>query len=403
MSSKSIVIISGLVDATIKEYQPDIDFKIFKNIEELAEFVTTSPIRADLLFFTEDVVPAANISFQYLRDIVVMNDYCSVDKVIYICAEESQTISSYKYLIDYSQLSNWEFITGQLNRSFIHEVINGTYRDDVYNAKRRVVVRKPRADYVKQQLRNMDSLDESYEDDEHYLSDIPGEDIPEIKIEERSDSLSRVFISGNKSKERTAFSVLAAQYLARTDKVILVESDPDYHLVTEYVTKAAIPCSVITITDIYENVSLALENIRKAENNLVVIECIDRIDFNYKYIITLLYYNLMKDFNYIINEVEIDDLPLTVPSTIVVPSTITDILSVGEHVDKSLLRYCRFIGVDLKELPETHVSSGIVMSKLLNDILTENNIICPVVTISSLRLGNTAYDLGGILGRGVLL
>lgn len=399
---KCIIIVSGMVDATIKEYQPDIDFKMFRTLDALNDHLKLNPIRADILFFTQDVVVNASASFSYLKDIVLENDYLSTDRVIYISEENAKELASLKYLMDEYQLDNWEIIQGSLNRSFVQEVINGTYRSDTYNAQRKVVVRKPRADYVKQKLKNHDSLDEEYLDDENDLTDIPDEEIPEVTIEERSLDLQKVYIAGRKSKERTAFSILVAQYLSRTDKVILVESDPDYHLVTEFITKAKIPCSVVTITNLYEDITQALENIRNAPSNLVVIECIDRIPFDYRYISMLLYYNLKDDFSYIISEVEVEELPHATPVTVVVPSTIPDILATGELIDKSLIPYCRFVGVDLKDLPETHVSSGVVLSKVLNDILTEQNIVCPVVTISSLRLGDTAYDLGGLLGRSVL-
>lgn len=402
MSAKTIVIISGMVDATIKEYQPDVTFKMFRNVEGLAAYLETSPIRAELLFFTRDVVAGAASTFSYLKDILTQNDYINVDRVIYITEEDSTEISSFKYLTEEFQLSNWELIEGAMTRTFVQEVINGTFRDDNYTLNRKVVIRKPRADYVKQQLKNHDSLAEPYVDDDHYLMDIPEEVVPEPVLNTRDVNLEKIYIAGLKTKERTAFSILAAQYLARTDRVLLIESDPEYHLLTEFITKSKVDCSVVTITDIYEDVTKAIDNIRNAENNLVVIECVDRIPFNYKYMISLLYYNLINDFSYIITESDIEELPHNTTSTIIVPSTITDILATGECVDKSMLPYCRFVGVDMKELPETHVSSGIVMSKILNDILSEQNIVCPVVTLSSLRLGNTAYDLGGILGRSVL-
>ena len=404
MANKTIVIISGMVDATIKEYQPDVEFKLFKNMDGLADYLDLTPIRAELLFFTNDVVAGAAASFSFLKDIVTQNDYINVDRVIYITEENARELSAYNYLVEECSLDNWEVIkSNTMSRAFVQEVINGTFREDSYSAQRKVVIRKPRADYIKQQLRNQESLSEEYIDDDSDLQDIPDEEMPETVIQERENSLSKVYVAGRKCKERTAFTVLAAQYLARTDKVLLIESDPEYHLVTEYVTKANVDCTVVTITEIYEDVSRAIENIRNAKNNLVVIECIDRIPFNYRYMLSLLYYSLISDFDYIITELEIEELPHNVPVTIVVPSTITDILATGEVIDKSIIPYCRFVGVDIKDLPETHVSSGIVMSKLLNDVLTETNIVCPVITMSSLRLGNTAYDLGGILGKGVLL
>jgi hypothetical protein len=403
MTSKTIVIVSGIVDATIKEYQPDVEFKIFKTMDGLAEALEQNPIRAELLFFTKDVVAGAASTFSFLKDLTLNNDFFQVDRVIYITEEDSQELSSFNYLVEEFELSNWEVIKGPANRSFVQEVINGTYREDNLDVHRKVVIRRPRADYIKQQLKHQDSLEEEYTDDEHDLMDIPDEEIPEVDIEERPNILQKVYIAGRKCKERTAFAVLAAQYLARTDKVLLVESDPNYHLTTEFITKAKVPCSVITMTEIYDDISQAIERIVNADNNLVVIECIDRIPFDYKYMLSLLYYTLMTEFTYIICETDISELPYDTPVTVVIPSTVTDILATGELIDKSFVPYCRFVGVDLKELPETHISSGVVMSKILNDILTETNIICPVVTISGLRLGKSAYDLGGILGRGVLL
>lgn len=403
MSSKTIITISGMVDATVKEYQPDVDFKMFRNVDGLEEYLEKTPIRADILFFTSDVVGGAASTFSYLKDVVTRNAFLRVDRVIYITEEDAPELSALNYLIEEADLSNWEIIKGSMSRAFVQEVINGTFREDSYTENRKVVIRKPRADYVKQQLKRQDSLDEPYADDEHDLMDIPDEEIPEVSIDERVNTLEKVYIAGRPCRERTAFAILAAQYLARTDKVLLVESDPDYHTVTEFITKAKIQCSVVTVTEIYEDITKALDKARTAENNLVVIECIDRIPFNYRYMLSLIYYNLMTDFKYLVSEVEIGELPYDTPVTVVMPSTITDILATGELVDKSLVPYCRFVGIDMKDLPETHVSSGMVMSKILDDILSEKNIVCPVVTVSSLRLGDTAYDLGGLLGRGVLL
>jgi len=402
MANKTIVIISGMVDATIKEYQPDMDFKMFRNIDGLDNYLETNPIRADLLFFTHDVVAGAASTFSYLKDILTQNDYIEVDRVIYITEEDAPELSSFKYLREEFNLTNWEIIEGSMNRSFVQEVINGTFRDDNYDVNRKVVIRRPRADYVKQQLKHHESLEQEYIDDDHELLDIPAEELPEMEVDERPEILEKVYIAGHKSKERTAFSLLAAQYLSKTDRVLIVESDPDYHLLSEYATKANLDCLVVTITDIYDDLNRALNIIRESKNNLVIIECIDRIPFNYNYIISLLYYNLISDFKYLITEISIEEVPHATIVTVIVPSTITDTLSTGELIDKSMVPYCRFVGIDLGYLPETHVSSGVVMSKILNDILSEKDILCPVVTISSLRLGDTAYDLGGILGRSAL-
>ena len=69
MSTKSIIIISGMVDATIKEYQPDVEFFMFRSLEALESYLDKNPIRANLLFMTQDVVGGKNTTFSYLRSI----------------------------------------------------------------------------------------------------------------------------------------------------------------------------------------------------------------------------------------------------------------------------------------------------------------------------------------------
>ncbi len=399
MQDKCFIVISGKVDATIREYQTDVDFKIFHTIEELRDHVDKNPIRAQILFFTEDIVGNSNTAFSVLAGLVDGNDYLSVDRVIYICDEESDTLRSVQYLIEEKHLDTWEIITGPVNRAFVQEVINGTYRDDSFSAQRKVVVRRPRKDYIKQQLKKHNTLGETYIDDDNDLSGIPDEELIPPTIEEAPATLKFVYVASNPCRERTAFALLAAQYISKSHRVIILESDPEYHTLTEFATKAKIDAAVITVTDIYDNVAQALENIRKAENNLVIVECIDRIDFDYKYLSTLLYYNLESDFDYFIVENIVEDVPEATELTVVFPSTITGVLQVIETLDKSRFPYCDFVGVDLCDLPETHVSSGVVMSKILSDLLTEKNVVCPVIKVTSLRLDGSAYDFGIMLGR----
>ena len=402
MVNKTIIIVSGQVDATIREYQPDVEFLIFRTIRDLSDHVEKNPIRAQTLFFTKDVVGTTNSSFSYLHKLVSENDYLHVDRVVYITEVNSDDLVSFNYLCDEFELENWESIEGSMSRAFITEVINGTFREDRFNSKRKAVYRTPRADYVKQQLRNKDSLDEEYLDDEKDLGGIPDEELPPLEIPEHVDTLSRVYIAGNEGFERSVFTFLAAQYLSLTNKVLLVESDPDYHTITEFSTKSGVDAYRVSVTQLYEDVATAIEAIRNAPSNLVILEAIDRIDFNYKYICSLLFYNLSEDFDYLMYEMTLDEIPSNTPVTVTVPSTVLGVLQTAEKIDKSLIDKCRFIGINIKQLPELHINSGVVMSTLLDDLLSTQNIICPVITVSTLKLSGTAYDLGAILGKGII-
>lgn len=403
MQDKTIVIVSGLVDATIKEYQPDVDFKIFRTLEDLGNHLDITPIRAQSLFFTKDVLGGVNSSLSYLKELVTNNDYLSVDRVIYITEENSEELVSFNYLVDEFNLENWEFIEGSMSRAFVSEVINGTFRSDKMYTSRKAVYRKPRADYVKQQLHNKYSLQEEYIDDDNDLSDIPDVEIPEPELSVRAELLRKVYIAGTPGYERSVFALLAAQYLSKTDKVILIESDPEYHMITEFSTKSGVDAYHCSMTRLYEDTSQELENIRNTDKNLVIIECIDRIPFNYRFMSSLIYYNLLSDYTYLIQEIELNDIPHNTHVTVTVPSTVLGTLRTGEMIDKSLVPYCSFIGVNLEYLKQIHINSGIVMSTLLSDILSTKDIVCPVITVSSLLLNGSIYDLGGILDKEVLV
>lgn len=399
LQDKTYIIISGLIDATIKEYQPDVDFKIFHNIDELRMYIEHDPIRAQLLFFTADVTGVSNTAFSVLEGIVTGNDYLQVDKVVYIVNEDNPNIRSFKYLVSEKELTNWELVTGPVNRTFIQEVINGTYRGDSFNPKRKMVIRRPRADYLKQQLKQHSTFDEPYPDDDNDLSQIADEELPDIQIDDSPAQLSYVYIAGKSTRERTAFALLSAQYISKSHRVLILESDPEYHLLTEFATKAKLDAAVFYVTDLFQDLSKTIKAIKEADNNLVIIECIDRIKYDYRYLHTLLYYNLDSSFDYFVVESPIEDVPENTHLVVTLPTTITGVLENCEGIDKSMLPYCDFVGIDLKDLPETHVSSGIVISKILHDILSDPTIVCPVVTMSSLRLNGASYDLGIVLGR----
>lgn len=119
VTNKTIIIVSGMVDATIKEFQPDTEFQIFRTFEELGNFLDRNPIRAQTLFFTNDAVGGMNSTFSYLRRLVTENDYLNVDKIVYITEEDAPELESLEYLVKEYDLNNWETITGSMSRAFI--------------------------------------------------------------------------------------------------------------------------------------------------------------------------------------------------------------------------------------------------------------------------------------------
>ena len=58
--AKSIIVVSSYVDSTIREYQTDVTFHLFKTLDELDSYVETSPLRAQEIFLTKEVFPNVN-------------------------------------------------------------------------------------------------------------------------------------------------------------------------------------------------------------------------------------------------------------------------------------------------------------------------------------------------------
>lgn len=400
MIEKTIVIISKLVDATIREYQPDTEFLIFQTPQDFGVYVESDPVRATTLFVTSDMLTNSNSTLTYLKQLVCDNEFVNIDRVLLLMEEDHPARKSAEFIIEEEKLENWEIQTGSMTRAYVTEVINGTYRNEGIHYKRKAVYRVPRADYVKQRLRERDSLNESYADDDNDLADIPDVEVPPEIVTESVKKLEKYYIVGEESDERTAMAFLAAQYLALTGKTIIVEADCEYHTLTEFVTKSGIECQLIEVKDIYESLYGALDIIRKAENKLIVIGAIERTQFSYSFIVNLLYYSLIDDVDHFVVELPFDELPYGRNITAVAPSTIIGMLKMSEQLDKAMLNNIRFVGVNLNQLPEVHVNSGVVMSYVLRDVFSCNDILCPVVTITSLRLNGTAYDMGTVLNGG---
>ena len=83
------------------------------------------------------------------------------------------------------------------------------------------------------------------------------------------------------------------------------------------------------------------------------------------------YYNLEKDFDYIVVESSVSDVPENMPLVVVLPSTIPDLLAGCEDIDIGRIPYCNFVGVDLNDLQEVHVSSGVVMCTVGKELVCE--------------------------------
>lgn len=399
--NRTIVIVSGFLDASVQEYQPDATFKMFKSLEQLDDYLQTGAIRATIMYVTSDVITSANTSLSRLVDITSNNAFFKADAIQYLTEPGEENTKALRYLIAENNLDNWQIVECTLNRAFVNNYINGTIDVDEDSVHKKAIYRRPRAEYIKQSMRNNPTLDESYKADEQILMNIPDVEVPQTEIRYSEGESKIVTIAGCHRNERTAFALLTAQYYALTAKTLIVESDEDYHLLTEYVTKSDLTevtdYYMVTVSDLYSDLEGTLDKIRESAANLIIVGCIRREPYSYDFFTKLLMYLLDDCIDYFVFEKDVVDISPTEKFTLVVRDTVIGCLEATANLPLAGTRNGHFVGVNLQDIPDIHLQNGTVMSTILSDLLSTNDIVCPVVTITSLRLATTAYDLGALL------
>lgn len=397
--TKTIVVVSSLVDSTIREYQTDVNFVLFQTLEDLDTYIRTTPLRAESLFFTRDTIPYENTSLNYFAN-MLQNPFLAIDKVVYITERNSKELVSVKYIISVKDFTNWEIIEGYLTREYVNGIINGTLRTDTISARRKAVYRVPRSEYINSRLKSTDSLESSYIDDEKYFQNIPDE-VPPVDIPPERESYCQIIhVVGDDCDERTLFAYLIAQYMSFTGKTLIVERDIEYHLLSEYITKSHIDAYLLDIEDVLHNPLKAIENIKRSPNQLICIISKSRIRYSYAFIINILYNNLVNHISYLIREDTFEEVPNTSPYVVAIPTTLPGILQACERIDPVFAHYAHFVGVNLKSLPEIRINSSKAMETIISDILGVANVNAIILNASTLKIGGEGgYDLGSILGK----
>ena len=396
--SKSIIVVSSFVDSTIKEYQVDATFHLFKTLDELDTYVEMTPLRADELFLTKEVLPNVNTSLNYFT-MMLENPFLHVDKITYITEVDSPEIASVNYIIEVKKYTNWEIVEGHLTREYVAGIVNGVLRNEIINPKRKAVYRVPRETYLKERLKNKDSLEEEYEDDDHALTGIPDVKVPEETIADKKSVCDIVKVVGNDCDERTVFAYLLAQYLSLSGKTLILESDVDYHRLTEYVTKSKPKSmSLYEVKDLLADPAKTLELIRNSSAKLIVIGCIDRVDYTYAFILNLLYNNLMSNFRYIVSEFSFNEAPMTESYIAVFPANMLGILKMTEELNLTTVKRATFVGVDINQLPELVIDNTEIVQSVMRDVLELDDVTVQLINVQSLEIGgDSLYDLRSIL------
>jgi hypothetical protein len=388
------VILSTMVDYTIAEEQRGVKFLIFNSLETLTQYIENTPIRANNLFITKEIMQRVNTSLTYLLS-ALQSPFFNVDNVVYITTQMSPELRSVRYIIDERKLSNWEIEdkASTLTREYVTGIITGLLRQDSNSVVRKAVYRVPRSEFVNNTLRSRNELQDRYVDDDADISGVltvPTE--PQILSSKPHEEQSFLII-GLPTLERSIFTFITAQYLSLQGKTIVIEHDWRYHTLSDIVAKSKIDCLNIDVEDIFLNCKDVFKQIQFTEKRLICITTKRKTTISTMFIYSLLLYNLIDIiFAYVI-EGDIKDMPLFEKCICVVSLSAPDVLKLCENIRGSIPR---FVGVCRNDFQELQLLNSKSVSVLLSDLLNTKIPDVQIVQCSSMFLdGNT--DLRSIL------
>ena len=406
MEMKSYVVLSTIVDATIKENMPDVDFLLFKTIAENEQYIAQTPIRADIFYFTSETLKPTDTSGLNQLKRIFNNAFFNSKSIQIICPEDFK-VQTIEYIN--AQLPvKIEINKGSLQRAFIYTLIEGTIANDAMTEQHVVNLRVNRSQFVELQRKReilaektaeeMNLLDEKYISDEEALQGVPEEDFFLPNIPRSEEPLETINICGIENKERRIFVFLLAQYLALKGKVIFFESDFQYLELSDLIARSALELKKIRLKDLIENTEQILAEIKLTPKNLIFIYSDSREVISYDFIYNLLYINLNGYANYILVERSVTELSEDQKHIIVFPATIPDLIRTIDTLGVTVKRSTRFAALDMFSVEELSKVSEHAMTDIIKTI-TVSKYVHEVMLfkITSLILGGEVHDLQVLL------
>ena len=162
-------------------------------------------------------------------------------------------------------------------------------------------------------------------------------------------------------------------------------------------TKSEVDCDLFLVEDLLRDPIKVLENIRRSQKHLIVVGSIERITYNYTFLVNVIVNNLMSDISYFLEEDTFNEVPDDIPYTIAIPSTCIGVFQTTELIDRNYISKACFVGVNLNALPEISIRGSETLTLILQDVLDTTELSATVINITSLHLRGDTYDLNSII------
>lgn len=401
----TIVILSTIVEDIIRESLLDTDALIFRSVSELLSHTDTEPIRASKMFITQDVLTEGSIreSVEVILHLLE-SVMCRVDEVIYITNEGADEIRVIEYITKEMHAEPWEIRRGLLCREYASSVITGegSYHNQMDAVTRRGVYKVSRAEYVKDKLLHSEILEEKYESEEEVLASIPDDDsLFQTPLFDYTQRCKVINNAGLPCKERAVFSLLMAQYCAFEGKTLLIESDFDFLTISDMVARTTkLGIFEVDIADLYIDFDGAFNAIKTCPEKLVVITSHSKTQYSYDFVFDVIHARLCNDIEYMIREVNVDNVMSEFRYNIVMPNNTVDVIKTLHSLPISYNKECIFVGLDILAISELSITDLTAFRLLISSILeAEDEPNVSLLRATSFILGGETHELRMYTGK----
>jgi hypothetical protein len=396
-----MVLVSGIVDDSIKSVSTVYDIKLFRSFTDFAEYVETVPIVVDVFVISTNELAfnGPNIS-RFMR--TLESPFLDIKgKIIYLLDEGTQKDMVSKF-VNERGLSNWVLYQGELNIKFITDIVTGDARQSSEGVTDIVTYRMRAKEFVQQQNElRYQTEDEQYYTDEDKLQGIPDEPEPDQIIVPTEETLTIDYIVGSNTPARTILSYLMAQYRTMTGKTIIIERDAEYHRLTDWHTKVGVESLFITMDEVFSNIESVISKIHKTSQRLIVIGAVRRIEYDYNFIFDLIYNNCRSAAHFIVKECDLAETPHNRDYILVCGNTVPDILDLSCNLRYEVdPRFASFVGLQTVDIFPATLSTD-EFKTVMEKAVQKNNLRCEVFKVRGLQLREEggAYDLFSVLSR----
>lgn len=390
---KHILVLSTLVDSGLQSELSEDNVKVFQKIEGLRDYIARTPIRADIMYITRDILgETVNTSLEYIIKLL-QNPFLAVTEVVYLTEKDSEELISVNFMLERNKFTNWQIHTGSVNREYFLALVTGNLREGVVKVPRRAVYMVSRDDYIKSRLFSKDAMTK-FQVEEDELDKVPEVEEPDLSpIRDAISSAQIVNISGLDSDARHVFTSLIAQYLSLQGKTVVIEKDMDYLSLTDLLVKSEVNVDVIYIDELYEDLEKGFKRITSLDHPLTLITDRKRLGVDYSFISNLIYNNVEKDIAYLILEKDFRELSPSSYFVTAVENELPQLLRTLEEVPIDKKGQTRFAVLNLKSYRNTQVPNTEQLKIIFGDILQKLEIPLQLFNIHSPKIGGDAHDL----------